>query len=134
MRLLTMYTAVCVATLGALAGATGAIAETHMDRAMMKLEPEERAHQACNMRGIEAVRKGAKLKGVDRLKSGSLSPAHFKDNKVTANGAAVRAGHHWYELKYTCTVTDDQMRATSFDFKLGAEIPEDKWEDYGLWK
>jgi len=26
------------------------------------------------------------------------------------------------------------MKAKSFNFQLGAEIPEDKWEDFGLWK
>jgi hypothetical protein len=26
------------------------------------------------------------------------------------------------------------MKATSFEFQLGAEIPEDEWENFGLWK
>jgi hypothetical protein len=32
------------------------------------------------------------------------------------------------------SVTPDQMKATSFTYELGAEIPEAKWEDLGLWK
>jgi hypothetical protein len=31
-------------------------------------------------------------------------------------------------------VTSDQMKATSFTYELGAEIPEAKWEDLGLWQ
>ena len=31
-------------------------------------------------------------------------------------------------------LTPDQMKATSFTYELGAEIPEAKWEDLGLWK
>jgi hypothetical protein len=96
--------------------------------------PEERAHQACNIRGLDAVRKGTHLKGVDRVKTGGRSRAVFKNNVVAANGGAVRANHRWYALKYKCAVTADQMKATSFDFQLGAEIPEEEWENYGLWK
>jgi hypothetical protein len=111
-----------------------AYADASMDRVFKELEPEERAHQACNLRGIDAVRKGAHLKGVDRITTNIQTPAVFKDNIVVAKGGAVRANHHWYMLNFTCSVTSDQMKATSFDFKLGDEIPEAKWEDYGLWK
>lgn len=118
----------------AIAGSGAAIADASMDRVLQKLDPEERAHQACSLRGLDAIRKATRLKGIDRLKSSSRSLATFKDNIVTANGAALRAGKSWYALTYKCTVSDDQMKAKTFDFKLGAEIPEDKWEDFGLWK
>jgi hypothetical protein len=111
-----------------------ALADASMDRVFLKLEPEERAHQACDLKGIDAVRKGSKLRKVDRVKSSTSKAATFKDNVVTASAAAVRANHRWYALTFTCAVSDDQMKATSFDFKLGAEIPEAQWEDLGLWK
>jgi uncharacterized protein DUF930 len=124
-----------------LAGAGGAaclsnsvMADASMDRVFQELEPEERAHQACNLRGIDAVRKGTHLKGVDRVKTSILKPAIFKDNVVIASGGAVRAKNHWYHLNFTCAVTGDQMKATTFDFKLGDEIPEATWEELGLWK
>ncbi len=113
---------------------TGARAESSLDSAFEKLAPEERAHQACILKGIDAVRKAKLLKGVDRVKTSILSPAKFENNVVIAKGGAVRAKQHWYALSFTCAVTEDQMKATTFDFKLGDEIPEDKWEDYGLWK
>jgi len=115
-------------------GAAPALADASMDRVLKELEPEERAHQVCGIRGLDAVRKGSHLKGVDRVQASIGKPAVFKNNVVTANAGAVRAKNHWYMLTYTCAVTSDQMKATSFDFKLGAEIPEAKWEDYGLWK
>jgi hypothetical protein len=118
----------------AASGPTVSYADANMDRVFKELEPEERAHQACNLRGIDAVRKVAHLKGVDRITPSIFNPAKFKDNIVTAKGGAVRAHDHWYHLDFTCAVTADQMKATSFDFKLGEEIPQDKWEDFGLWK
>ncbi len=118
-----------------MAGTSGAaFADASMDRVLKELDPEERAHQACTLRGLGAIRQGTHLRGIDRIKSSTHSRAVFKNNVVTATSGAVRAGHHWYSLKYKCAVTDDQMKAKSFDFQLGAEIPEDKYEDYGLWK
>ena len=81
-----------------------------------------------------AVRKGSRLRGVDRVRTSILKPAAFKDNVVIAKGGAVRAKNNWYMLNFTCAVSSDQMKATSFVFQLGDEIPEAKWEDYGLWK
>jgi hypothetical protein len=123
---------ICV--LIALSAATTAFADASMDRILEKLEPEERAHQACNIRGLDAIRKGARLKGIDRVKTNATSRAIFKDDVVIANGGAVRAKHRWYRLKYRCGLTPNQMKATSFDFELGGEIPEEEWEDFGLWK
>jgi hypothetical protein len=128
------FIAVLALASGVVGGIGAASADASMDRVFKELEPEERAHQACNLRGIDAVRKGTHLKGVDRVKTSILNPAIFKDNVVIAKGGAVRAHDHWYHLDFTCAVTSDQMKATSFDFKLGDEIPEAKWEDYGLWR
>ena len=104
-----------------------------IDRALLKLGPEERAHQACVIKGIETVRKDKRLRQADRMKTGIIGPAKFAGNVVTASGGAVRMQHKWYVLKFTCAVTEDQMKATSFTFELGNEIPKEKWEDYGLW-
>jgi Domain of Unknown Function (DUF930) len=119
----------------AFAGSTQtALADASMDRVLKELEPEERAHQVCNLRGIDAVRKGSHLKGVDRVTTTIKRPAVFKDNVVTAKAGAVRAKNRWYFLDFTCAVSDDQMRAKTFSYTLGGEIPEAQWEDFGLWK
>ncbi len=111
-----------------------ALADASMDRVLKELEPEERAHQVCNLRGLDAIRKGSHLKGVDRVATTIQKPAVFKDNVVIAKGGAVRAQNRWYFLDFTCSVSADQMKATTFNYKLGGEIPEAKWEDFGLWK
>ena len=105
-----------------------------MDDTLMKLEPEERAHQACILRGIDTLKRSKKLSRIDRLKTSILSRATFDGSTVVAKGAAVRAHGQWYHLKFTCDVGQDQLKATSFDYELGAEIAEDRYEDLGLWK
>jgi hypothetical protein len=105
-----------------------------VEQAMLKLGPEERAHQACVIKGIDELRRGKRLPQADRLKTGIFKPAAFDGTVVAAAGGAVRAKDHWYALKFTCAVTPDQMKATSFTYELGAEIPEAKWDELGLWK
>jgi hypothetical protein len=46
----------------------------------------------------------------------------------------VRAKSHWYSVKFKCDVTPDQMKALSFTYEIGPEIPEAKWDDLGLWR
>jgi hypothetical protein len=101
---------------------------------LMKLDPEERAHQVCVIKGIETIRREGKLPKADRLKTSITGRAAFTGTQVAAKGGAVRAKSHWYGLQFKCDVTADQMKALTFTYEIGKEIPEDKWEDLGLWR
>jgi hypothetical protein len=103
-----------------------------LERQLAKLDPEERAHQACAIKGLPLMSKEKHI-GADRLKSDITSRSTFKDNRVVSTGAAVRANHRWYKATYDCVVSGDQMKALTFTYELGEEIPESKWEDLGLW-
>jgi hypothetical protein len=111
---------------------TPALAGSIKDQ-MAKLDPEERAHQACAIKGLEAIRHDRKLPGADHLKTGIFGRAVYVGNEVTAKGGAVKAHDRWYKLTFNCTVTADQMKATAFTYEIGTEIARDKWEDLGLW-
>jgi len=100
---------------------------------LAKLDPEERAHQACVIKGLEAIKHDKKLPGADRMKTSIFARATFANNAVAAKGGAVKAHDHWYKLKFDCTVTADQMKATTFTYEIGVEIPRGQWEDLGLW-
>ena len=105
-----------------------------MDRALKKLDPVERAHQACAIKGVETLRRDKRLPGADRLKTSVASPASFDGNVVSGKAGAVHAKGRWYSIKFTCTVTADRMKAVTFTYELGQEIPEAKWDAYGLWR
>lgn len=112
------------------AGAAGGL-----DKSLLKLEPVERAHQACVIKGLEAVRRGDKrLAKADRIQPDTFKRANFDGSVVTAKGAAVHANKHWYAMSFECKVSDDQMKALAFTFTLGDEIPPEKWEGVGLWR
>ena len=121
-----------LAVVGCALASTPAIAGSIKDQ-LAKLDPEERAHQACVIKGIDTIKHDRKLPGADSMKTGIFGRAVFAGDVVTAKGGAVRARNHWYKLKFDCTVTPDQMKATAFNYEIGAEVPPDKWEDLGLW-
>ncbi len=120
-----------VAAVGALI-ATEASAQS-MDKQLAKLTPEFRSHQVCILRGLEAVRREPTLRKADRMKTSIFSPAELAGTRLTAKGGAVRAGNHWRAMSFTCDLSADLMKATSFTFVLGREIPQGEWEDLGLW-
>jgi hypothetical protein len=105
-----------------------------LDKALAKLGPEERAHQACIIKGLSKIKADKKLSGADSIEPGAFAAAVVKGTQVTAKGAAIRAKHKWYELSFDCTTTADQMKATAFTYKIGPEIPKTKWEQIGLWE
>jgi hypothetical protein len=119
--------------------ASGAARAGSIDHQLQMLDPEERAHQVCVIKGVDLMRKDAKLrnvdrKKVDRIKTSITGRATFTGTQVATTGGAVRAKDHWYALKFKCDVTPDQMKAINFTYEVGAEIPEAKWDQLGLWR
>ncbi len=126
------YLALVAALMAVDVGPVGAAGS--LERALMKLPPEERAHQACVAKGLETVRRDKRLSKADRLMPDTFKRATFDGSVVSAKGAAVRANAHWFALTFDCTVTGDQLKALAFTFQLGNEIPPEKWDDVGLWR
>jgi hypothetical protein len=113
--------------------APAAHAQDRMSKSLLKLEPATRLEQICDMEAMKQIRRDLKLK-VDRAKSDvSETPVH-KGHTVTAKGGAFRVKGKWYGLSFVCTGTSDHLRVISLNYKAGAEIPESKWEDLGLWR
>ncbi len=110
------------------------VSAASLEDALAKLTPEFRSHQVCILRGLSVVRRQPQLRKADRMKTSIFSHAVLDGTKLTAPGGAVRSGGHWYALNFTCDLTDDWMKATSFSFKLGPEIPQTNWERLGLWR
>jgi hypothetical protein len=114
--------------------APSAMAAGPMDSMLEKLAPDERAHQVCILRGFDIVRKDAQLRGADRMKTSIFGRAVLAGTTLSANGGAVRVKGHWYALSFSCTLTADLLKATTFSYHLGKEIPKPRWEDLGLWQ
>lgn len=105
-----------------------------LEQALAKLDPQERSHQACIIKGIDMMRHDARLKKADRMKTQIFAPAVLDKTQLTGKGGAVRIGEHWYTMSFTCHLSGDLAKATSFSFALGNEIPKANWDKHGLWQ
>jgi hypothetical protein len=105
-----------------------------LEDSLSKLDPQERSHQACIIKGIDMMRHDARLKKADRMKTQIFSPAVLDKTQLTGKGGAVRAGNHWYTMSFTCQLSKDLTKATAFTFALGNEIPTASWDQHGLWQ
>lgn len=122
---------VSAATCAAVSAAQGA---NRFEKSLMKLNPEERAHQVCVIKGLDTIRRDKRFSKIDRLVPDIFKRAEFVGNAVTAAGAAMRVGKRWYAVSFTCTLADSHLTASTFAFQPGEEIPSDRWEDVGLWQ
>lgn len=106
---------------------------TSLEDTLLKLAPDERARQACVIKGLERLRLDKRLPKVDRIKTSILTPARLDGVVVTGTGAAVRSQGRWYVISFSCLVTKDLLKATSFEYQVGEEIPAERWDNLGLW-
>jgi hypothetical protein len=120
--------------LGVVLSVQAAWAADPMQRMLAKLSPQERSHQACILRGLDTVRRDARLRKADRMKTSIFSPAVLDGTHLTAKGGAVRDGSRWFAISFSCQLTADLMKATSFSFTLGNEVPKDSWDRLGPWQ
>ena len=105
-----------------------------LEDALSKLDPQERSHQACIIKGIDMMRHDVRLKKADRMKTQIFAPAVLDKAQLTGKGGAVRVGEHWYAMSFTCQLSKDLTKATAFTFALGSEIPKGSWDKHGLWQ
>jgi hypothetical protein len=104
------------------------------EQMLLRLDFEERADQVCVKLGVDTIRKEGHLPGTDRLMTSVSGRAAAEKDVIVAKHAAVRAKSLWYELKFKCEVSADHMKALSFKYELGPEIPRSEWQDLGLWQ
>lgn len=106
---------------------------TRFERSLRALAPSARLEQICDYTAMTKIRAAGEHRP-DRAVGYAISEGKVTDNTLVADGAAFRSRKKWYRMSYTCKTTPDRMRVLSFDFKIGPEIPEEKWSAYGLWR
>ncbi len=122
----------CLASLMASFLATGPALASSPDKAMLLLEPTERMEQRCNARAMGEV--GRQHTGLhpDELVAYAFAETRIVDEQVTAPGAAVRSGGHWYHLSYHCVTKNEGLGIEALTYVLGDVIPRDQWDAHGL--
>jgi hypothetical protein len=114
--------------------ASSAAGESRFIRGLRMLAPEDRLVQLCDYTAMQRIGKEHKIYRPDRAVADASKESRIKGNTMQAEGGAFRSKGKWYALAYTCTAAPDHLKVTSFKYKIGEAIPEDKWKDYGLWE
>lgn len=109
-------------------------AKSRFDASLSRLDPATRLEQVCDFYAMNRIDKDRNSLHPDRAKTDAVTHPHFSGDTVSGTGGAFRSGGKWYQFSFTCKGSPDHMRVLSFTYKLGKEIPESKWADYGLWR
>lgn len=117
-----------------LVGLPAVAQEDRFERSLQMLAPDERLEQLCDYTAMVQIRKDAGNYRPDRAVANATAEPHLARDSIEAKGGAFRSHGKWYVVSYKCTTTPDHLTVTSFQYKIGPEIPEAKWAAYGLWQ
>ena len=123
-----------VVTLIALAVSNVATAETRFERSLKLLMPADRMAQLCDYTAMTHVRKDHQQFRPDRAVANAMVDIKIKGDTLEAKGGAFRSRGKWYAISYTCKTNADHLSVLSFSYKIGSEIPQEKWAAFGLWQ
>jgi len=97
------------------------------------LDPATRFDQACGIEAMNRIKKELAQYRPDRAVTDAVSEAKVSGDTMEGSGGAFRSSGKWYQFSFTCKASSDRMKIMSFSYKIGAAIPEAKWDEYGLW-
>lgn len=122
------------ALLLSLAAPNAAFASAKLERTLKLLMPADRMAQLCDATAMARIRKDLAKFRPDRAVANATVDVVIAGNSLEAKGGAFRSRGKWYSLSYTCVTNDEHLKVLSFEYKVGDEIPEEKWAGYGLWQ
>lgn len=103
------------------------------EKILMEIDPAERFIQVCSLAAAERISKDKTTYKADRAVMDASAPAKVDGDKMTGDGAAFRSKGDWYQFSFSCEASPDHLKVLSFNYQVGAKIPEEKWETFGLW-
>ncbi len=118
----------------ALAAQAAGANDARFFRSLQKLGPAERLEQLCDYTALAQIRKDQRNFRPERAVASAVADVKVKNDTIEAKSGAFRSRGKWYALSYTCTAAPDHLKVVSFSYKIGDEIPEEKWAAYGLWE
>ncbi|MFC3694490.1 DUF930 domain-containing protein [Chenggangzhangella methanolivorans] len=108
--------------------------ERSLEASLLRLDPETRFHQLCD---IETMRRISAANGAlhpDRMVMDAEREAELSGDEIIGRGAAIRSGGRWYRLTFRCRATSDRLTVLELNYRIGAAIPESRWDEIGLWR
>ena len=137
MRRLVLAFLIAVTSGGGLAAADskGEIRiEPGIETMLKRIDIADRLEQVCDYAAAKRIGRDKNPYHPDRAVIDSIAPFKVEGDTIRGDGGAFRSHGQWYRFSFSCTTTPDRLKILSFDYRVGEKIPEDKWNEYGLWK
>ena len=116
--------------------AQGAVAaeDVRFEKSLKMLDPSERLEQLCDYTAMARIRKDVPQHRPDRAVANAMGEPKITGDTIKTSVGAFRTRKKWFALSYSCTATPDHMSVVSFEYTIGAEIPETQWAGFGLYQ
>jgi len=108
--------------------------EPRIEDALKRIDLADRLEQVCDYAAAKRIGLDRNSYHPDRAVIDSISPFKIEGDTIKGDGGAFRSKGEWYQFSFTCKTTPDRLKILSFDYHVGDRIPEDKWDEYGLWR
>ncbi len=109
-------------------------AQLRDDNILEKLDDTTRLEQVCSLEAMLRMKRDKSSHRPDRAIIHAISEPKRLGDTLQGDGAAFRSRRKWYQFSFTCKAEPGLMKVAEFSYKLGEEIPADKWEQYGLYE
>lgn len=100
---------------------------------LLKLDPETRLEQRCDMEVLDRIAKDDNHFHPDRVVAYATQEPKMEGDEIRTKGGAFRSGGEWYHVAYKCLTAPDHMEVLSLRYQIGGRIPQDEWEQYNLY-
>jgi hypothetical protein len=116
------------------AWAASAVSEKRFQAMMQRIDPSERLEQVCEYAALTKIGRDKNSYRPDRVVIEAMSAPKVAGDRMSGSGAALRSKGKWYQFEFTCEAAPDRLKVESFTYQVRGEIPEDEWEQFGLWR
>lgn len=107
--------------------------DTRVRNQLMKLTPEERLEQRCDIEAMERISRAKKGFRPDKVIAYTFGDPKIDGTILKTKGAVFRSKGEWYRLSYRCEAAQDRLSVTGFKFRIGDRVPHREWAAHYLY-
>lgn len=108
--------------------------QKQLENQLKRLDPATRLEQVCDAAAMQYIAREHRQFRIDRSVVSALAEPKVKGDTLSGKGGAFRSKGKWYQYSFTCQAAPERLRVISFQYKIGDEIPEAQWSQYGLYQ
>ncbi len=101
-------------------------------RMLGMIETSLRREQVCGIEAMEQIKSRQPDWSPECVISYAFANTRLEGNTVTAEGAVVQSGRHWYRLEYDCVLGADLTSVTAFRYRVGEPVSDAESDRLGL--